>query len=250
MQYITTIVLLTIIMGRKQNHDLFYSSAIWRPLNPDRDVSKMSAFTHCWFISVWINSTAPFPLHCYVGITEFSKNPINLSNLIQFHCGMFSQVLLMFNFPNHTTETHHHALQQFISMNKGCKTALLLSTSDSIAWYLSKLRALRNTLTNLMGVGINKTISTTASRRQGFVPCEQLTLWVSFQELARIEAVISQVNFYVSFYYFTVNLAIDSVTFRRYSHKNMCFSFNSTPWPYWQQTTQKHRTVLRVTAEQ
>jgi len=68
---------------------------------------------------------------------------------------MFSLVLLMFNFLNHTTETYHHALQQFISMNKGCKTAPL-STSDFTAWYLSKLRALWNTLTNLLRVGINK----------------------------------------------------------------------------------------------
>lgn len=141
----------------------------------------------------------------------------------------------MFNFANHTTKTHHHALQQFISMNKGCKTALLLGTPDSIAWYLSKLRALRNTLTNLLRVGINKTISTTSSRCQGFVPCEELTLLVSFQELARMEAVISQVNFHVPFCHFMVNLTIDSVTFKRYSQKSMCFSSSSTPWPYWQQ---------------
>lgn len=167
----TTTLLLTIIGGKK-NH-LFSSSPIWKYLNLDRDVSKMWVFTHCWFISVWINSAAPFPLYCYVGLTEFSKNPTNMNNLIQFHCSMFfSQVLLMFNFPNHTTETHYHALQQFISINKGCKTAMLLSISDSIARYLSKLRALRNTLTNLLRVGINKTISITASRCQGFVPCE------------------------------------------------------------------------------
>lgn len=172
MQYIITTLLLTIIMGKKQNHHLFNSSAIWKHLNPDMDVSKTSVFIHCWFISVWINSAAPFRLYCYVGVTEFSKNPINLSNLIQSHCSMFSQVLLMFNFPNHTTETHHRALQQFISMSKGCKAALLLSISDSIAWYLSKLRALRNILTNLLRVGINKTLSTTASRCQGFVPWE------------------------------------------------------------------------------
>lgn len=153
-----------------------------------------------------------------------------MNNLIQFHCSMFfSQVLLMFNFPNHTTETHYHALQQFISINKGCKTAMLLSISDAIARYLSKLRALRNTLTNLLRVGINKTISITASRCQGFVPCEQLTLWVSFQELARMEAVISEVNFHVPFGHFTVHLTIDSVTFRRNSQKNICFPLNSTP---------------------
>lgn len=249
MQYIITLLLI-IIMRKKQNHHLFYSSAIWKHLNPEWDVSKASVFIHCWFISVWINIAVPFPLYCYDGITEFSKNPTNLSNLIQFHCSMISQVLLMFNFPNHTTETHHRALQQIISMNKGCNTALLLSTPDSIAWYLSKLRALRNILTNLLRMGINRTISTTASRCQGFDPCEEQALSVSFQGLARMEAVISQVNFHVPFCHFTANLAIDSVIFEMYSQKNMCFSSNSTPWLYWQQTTWKHRTVLRVTAEQ
>lgn len=136
----------------------------------------------------------------------------------------------MFNFPNHTTETHHRALQQFISMNKGCNTALLLSAPDSIAWYLSKLRASRNILTNLLRMGINGTISTIASRCQGFDPCEEQALSVSFQGLARMEAVISQVNFHVPFCHFTANLAIDSVIFEMYSQKNMCFPSNSTPW--------------------
>lgn len=101
--------------------------------------------------------------------------------------------LLTFHFLNRITETHHCASQHFritfISMNRRYK-AVLLNTTDSTAWCFAKLRALRNTLRNLLRVKMNKTTSITTSRCRGFVPCEPLC--ATIQELPRMETVISK----------------------------------------------------------
>lgn len=113
--------------------------------------------------------------------------------------------LLTFHFLNRITETHHCASQHFritfISMNRRYK-AVLLNTTDSTAWCFAKLRALRNTLRNLLRVKMNKTTSITTSRCRGFVPCEQLTVCHHPGTTKNGDSYI-QGNFYTHFCYYT-----------------------------------------------